>query len=74
MKRYWLFLISEYKASGGMEDFTYDFDELEDAKNKVIQNNPEKYIWSHIFDSQDKKIYRFLNLPKIWIIDDLKTY
>ena len=61
MKRYLIFLGLEYYPEGGMNDFLIDCDTLEECKiaiNKEIKtsNYKERYNWSHIYDTETKKI------------------
>ncbi len=49
-KRYWLFQWSVYDASGGLNDFYGDYDDLATAKG-IIEAHNGKTTCAHIFDA-----------------------
>lgn len=54
MKRYLLFVYAQYYANGGWHDFEGDFDTIEEAKNKLLEN--PNLEWWHIVDTVSKSI------------------
>lgn len=52
MKRYLVFKGSDYYPNGGWEDFSGDFDTIEEAREAATTN---RYEWSHIIDTTTKK-------------------
>ena len=56
MKNYLVFIGEVYYASGGMEDFTIDFDTLEEATAFVESKKLEDSKWFHIYSLTERKI------------------
>jgi hypothetical protein len=58
MKRFLLFCYSEYYPTGGMLDFTDDFDDLESAKERIESEDREVYCGfnCHVYDTKERKI------------------
>lgn len=57
MKRYWLFMFSNYYPQGGMNDFSESFDTVEDC-HKKYNDECEKWEYDHyqIFDMGNKQM------------------
>ncbi len=64
MKRFWLFVYSEYEPMGGMLDFKKDYNSPEEALHEVRVNPEDDGLtrankgfneW-HIFDSENKTV------------------
>lgn len=67
LKRFLAFYGSNYYPSGGWEDFLIDCDELEEAKQKLLEKelksrppehgyNTWEFSWAQIFDTETQKI------------------
>lgn len=56
MKRYMVFIGECYDANGGMHDFACDFDDLDEAKEKIKGISDDFEQWAHIYDQQSHKI------------------
>jgi len=54
MKRYWLFQFFKYEACGGMDDFTGSFDTIDEAMEKIDEEDkdPNGREFAHIVDSE----------------------
>ena len=59
MKRYWLFVYSQYYPNGGMEDFFADFDSVDEARDCYKDFKSRRTIgneYMHVFDSESRKV------------------
>ncbi len=62
MKRYLLFIGTQYHSCGGIKDFVSDYNTLEEAIDAFEKNRDngtifdKNEIWSHIYDTETKKI------------------
>mgnify|MGYP003635073683 CR=1 FL=1 len=60
MKRYFLFQSYNYYPSGGMDDFTNDFDTIQECHNEISYDN---FDWSQIYDTYTKSfVYEGTNV------------
>lgn len=57
LKRYWLFEYEQYEASGGMSDFTKDYESLTELLKDIGDDifNPDKFRLT-IYDIYDSEI------------------
>lgn len=66
MKRYWLFMYSEYYPRGGMNDYQGSYDSIEACRKKIIEvNEGWEHEYYHILDVQEGVIVEMSEYQQI---------
>ena len=66
MKRYWLFVYSQYYPRGGMEDFVDSFDSVEECKALALKNLDNGGWYYHVYDS-------LINVISLYATDNTRS-
>ena len=72
MKRYMLFGFDTYYPAGGMNDFLYDFDTIEEFKKYFITGRCDSY---NVFDTVDRETHGYAMKTeklKLWVMENVE--